>query len=252
MHSISMRTTSAQDPPLSHRQQAGLLSAIASGLRVAGPREFFRWTQEQVQAVLPHQVLVCLQFGSGGTLVRVECVHDGLLAPHVRQALAARHDGLAVRLARHCLDRGGLPALDLGDSEHFRGALGRTGMDNVLLHGTGPTAQGTSVFALFGLPEAPDAHAAHMLELLLPCLHLALSRLPLAPAAPTLVRPLSEREVEIVGWLREGKSNQEMGRLLGISALTVKNHLQRIYRALGVGNRAHALARCMEWQLIGE
>ena len=236
-----------------------MLSAIASGLRVAGTRELFQWTQEQVQGVLPHRVLVCLQFGPGGTLLRVECVHDGLLAPHVRQALAARHDGLAVRLARHCLEGGSLPALadvgmapSLGGLEDFRGALGRTGMDNVLLHGTGPTAQGTSVFALFGLPAAPQARDAHVLELLLPCLHLALARLPLAPAAPSLARPLSEREVEIVGWLREGKSNQEMGRLLGISALTVKNHLQRIYRTLGVGNRAHALARCMEWRLIEE
>jgi DNA-binding CsgD family transcriptional regulator len=43
-----------------------------------------------------------------------------------------------------------------------------------------------------------------------------------------------------------------MGRLLGISALTVKNHLQRIYRTLGVNNRAHALARCMDLRLLEE
>ena len=63
-------------------------------------------------------------------------------------------------------------------------------------------------------------------------------------------RPLSPREAEIVGWLRAGKSNDEMGKLLGISALTVKNHLQRIYRTLGVSNRAHALARCMDLRLL--
>jgi DNA-binding CsgD family transcriptional regulator len=40
--------------------------------------------------------------------------------------------------------------------------------------------------------------------------------------------------------------------LLGISALTVKNHLQRIYRTLGVGNRAHALARCIELRLLDQ
>ena len=51
-------------------------------------------------------------------------------------------------------------------------------------------------------------------------------------------------------WLREGKSNDEMARILGISALTVKNHLQRIYRMLGVSNRAHALARCLELRLL--
>jgi DNA-binding CsgD family transcriptional regulator len=41
-----------------------------------------------------------------------------------------------------------------------------------------------------------------------------------------------------------------MGAILGISALTVRNHWQRIYRTLGVSNRAHALARCLDLQLL--
>ncbi len=50
--------------------------------------------------------------------------------------------------------------------------------------------------------------------------------------------------------MREGKSNYEVGAILGISAMTVKNHLQRIYRTLGVSNRTHALARCMALRLL--
>jgi DNA-binding CsgD family transcriptional regulator len=107
---------------------------------------------------------------------------------------------------------------------------------------------------LFGLAPLPTARHAYCLELLLPHLHLALGRLPAprARASGAPVRPLSARETEIVGWLRTGKSNHEMGRLLGISALTVKNHLQRIYRTLGVSNRAHALARCLDLRLLEE
>jgi DNA-binding CsgD family transcriptional regulator len=41
-----------------------------------------------------------------------------------------------------------------------------------------------------------------------------------------------------------------VGCILGISAATVKNHLQRIYRTLGVSNRAHALARCSALRLL--
>ena len=66
-----------------------------------------------------------------------------------------------------------------------------------------------------------------------------------------LARPLSAREAAIMGWLQAGKSNREIGQILDISALTVKNHLQRIYRLLGVANRAHALARCLELRLLG-
>ena len=94
---------------------------------------------------------------------------------------------------------------------------------------------------LCDLPQRPGARHAHFLRLLLPHLHLALLRL--APAAAPAARQLSQREIQVLRWLREGKSNDEIGRILGISPLTVKNHLQRLYRVLGVGNRAHAVAR---------
>jgi transcriptional regulator EpsA len=243
---------------LSRMEQEYLLRAIESGLRVGSGRQFFLWTQGQVQALLPHQVLACLQFAPGGALQRLECVHGTVLAPAAWEALASRHDGLALRIARHCMQGAHLPALLDGAGEggqgaldDFRAELAGAGFDSVLVHGTGQTAEGASVFVLFGLPMRPNARHAYFLELLLPHLHLALVRLPARmPAGRAPARALSARETEIVGWLREGKSNDEMGQILGISALTVKNHLQRIYRALGVSNRAHALARCMELRLL--
>lgn len=243
---------------LSPAEQEYLLCAIESGLRVANLRQFFLWTQGQVQALLPHRVLVCLQFGHGGSLARLECLHGTVLAPAAQRALTDVRAGLALRIARVCMQGGRLPVLaDFGAAacqplEDLRGEVTTMGFDSVLVHGTGPTSAGGSVFVLFGLPMRPNARHAYFLELLLPHLHLALGRLPadaaFAGGAPA--RPLSARETEIIGWLRAGKSNDEMGRILGISALTVKNHLQRIYRTLGVNNRAHALARCMDLRLL--
>jgi transcriptional regulator EpsA len=243
---------------LSRMEQEYLLRAIESGLRVASPRQFFLWTQGQVQALLPHQVLACLQFAPGGALQRLECMHGTVLAPGALELLTGRRDGLALRIARHCMQGARLPALldgaarqGLGVLEGFRAELAGAGFDSVLVHGTGQTSEGASVFVLFGLPMRPNARHAYFLELMLPHLHLALVRLPARlPAGRTPARTLSARETEIIGWLREGKSNDEMGQILGISGLTVKNHLQRIYRALGVSNRAHALARCMELRLL--
>lgn len=51
---------------------------------------------------------------------------------------------------------------------------------------------------------------------------------------------LSPRELEIMEWVRKGKTNYEVGLILDISAFTVKNHLQRIYKKLGVFNRTQA------------
>lgn len=248
---------------LDRAEQEYLLRAIESGLRVASLRQLFLWTQGQVQALLPHDVLVCVQFGPGGAVLRLECLHGSVLAPDRHRLLADQHDGLAVRIARHCLAGGRRPAAFPSASAAaagthglagFRAGIALAGFDNVLVHGTGPTAAGASMFLLFGLPTAPTARHAYCLELLLAHLHLALDRLPAPRAADSNApaRALSARETEIIGWLRLGKSNEEMGRLLGISALTVKNHLQRIYRTLGVGNRAHALARCMELRLLDQ
>jgi transcriptional regulator EpsA len=247
---------------LSRQEQEYLLRAVESGLRVASMRQFFLWTQGQLQALLPHQVMVALQFAPSGGLRRLECLHATVLPAHAEALLGDCRDGLALRIARHCMQGGRLPALaDLGahEADDRRGALagfGRelreAGFDSVLVHGTGPLADGASVFVLLGLPMRPGPRHAYFLELLLAHLHLALLRLPApdAHAAGLPPRPLCARETEIVGWLREGKSNEEMAQILGISALTVKNHLQRIYRLLGVGNRAHALARCLELRLL--
>ena len=51
--------------------------------------------------------------------------------------------------------------------------------------------------------------------------------------------------------MREGKSNQQIGDQLGISVLTVKNHVQKILRKLGASNRAQAVAMAMTQNLLG-
>lgn len=53
---------------------------------------------------------------------------------------------------------------------------------------------------------------------------------------------LSAREAEILGWVVEGKTNPEIGVILGISRRTVQKHLERIYIKLGVVNRTAAAA----------
>jgi transcriptional regulator EpsA len=243
---------------LSTREQEYLLRVIETGVAVRAPHEFFLWTQGQLQTLLPHQALVCLQFDGDDKLVRLICVHSLVLAPHVLAALEDQADGLALRIARQCraptmLDVGTREATALAP---FREELRLLGFDNVLVHGSGPVPGGATVFALFGMPQRPGARHAYFFELVLAHLHLALVRLPASvqPAASRApveaARSLSSRETEILRWLAEGKSNYEVGCILGISAATVKNHLQRIYRALGVSNRAHALARCTALRLL--
>ncbi len=48
---------------------------------------------------------------------------------------------------------------------------------------------------------------------------------------------LSTREREVMDWLSEGKANDEIAIILGISPHTVKNHLDKIFKKLAVDNR---------------
>ena len=54
---------------------------------------------------------------------------------------------------------------------------------------------------------------------------------------------LSEREHEILHWVKTGKTNFEIGVILTISPNTVKNHLKRIFQKLDVSCRAQAVAK---------
>jgi DNA-binding NarL/FixJ family response regulator len=53
-----------------------------------------------------------------------------------------------------------------------------------------------------------------------------------------LADQLSDREVEVLQHVANGRSNKEIGAALGLSALTVKSHLARIARKVGTGDRA--------------
>ena len=53
---------------------------------------------------------------------------------------------------------------------------------------------------------------------------------------------LSQREVEVLRLLAEGKSDKEISRLLGISESTAKNHVSKILHKLETANRASAVA----------
>ncbi len=57
---------------------------------------------------------------------------------------------------------------------------------------------------------------------------------------------LSPRETDILSWIAQGKTNPEIGIILGISRRTVHKHLEHIYLKLGVENRTAAAAVATE------
>jgi len=61
---------------------------------------------------------------------------------------------------------------------------------------------------------------------------------------------LGEREREVLRLTAEGLSAPEIAETLGIGATTVKTHLQRVYRKLGVSDRAAMVAKALRLGLL--
>jgi DNA-binding NarL/FixJ family response regulator len=62
------------------------------------------------------------------------------------------------------------------------------------------------------------------------------------PEIDTRRLTLTERELQVLRGMAEGKSNAEIGRELFVSEDTVKTHARRLFRKLGARDRAHAVA----------
>ena len=60
---------------------------------------------------------------------------------------------------------------------------------------------------------------------------------------------LSRREQQLVGLIRIGLSNKEIGNRLSLSEQTVKNHIHRILRKVGASDRLGIVERCQSENL---
>ena len=73
---------------------------------------------------------------------------------------------------------------------------------------------------------------------------------PFLPAMPSLIEPLSPRELEVLRLIAQGLSNQEISQQLFLALDTVKGHNRRIYDKLQVQRRTEAVARARELGLL--
>lgn len=241
------------------RTQVELFRALASAVTVRNRGELFLWAQGPLQALIAHRVLVGVMIGSDAQITHLDCLHGVVLTPQQLEVLRDRQSGWVARVVQRCRELG-LQSACWPEAETQR-ALGAAltqdwvdlGLGAVLVQGSGAVAGGESTFfVLLGLGEPVTAVQQWTLQVLLPQLHLALARsrrygAPESQALGELDAPLelSERQLEILHWVKLGKTNHEIALILAISELTVKNHMQKLFKKLNVHNRAQAVAKVM-------
>jgi transcriptional regulator EpsA len=253
-------------PILDGLNQDALMSVMADAVLVRRRYEFFTWAQVRLQAVLPHDVLVCGLPRNQSARMLFDYYFSVPMDPEALARLCHPRDGVANDLVDRWIGDGYEPLLISRDApdeaiSRLGDELGALGFGDCLVHGI-PKAQASAsahcFFAFVSLKKIDATSALPRAQLLVPQIFSAYSR------AQTRERPVAElenpenpdasithREVEILRWIREGKSNLEIGMILSISPLTVKNHVQKILRKLNATNRAQAVSKAIAMRLLG-
>lgn len=255
---------------ISARHVQALVRAAEAALELRHSAQFFVWSQGSVQLLLPHQLLLCGAYQRSCRELCFELFNNVPLPAGLRAALLARDGALLPRLQALWLQGGcrplAVPLAELPATEPAVGLLGAAGHAELLMHGMSRPQRPAELESFFVLAQggaqrySPQQRV--LLALLLPHLHggwlrvqagqPSVAALPAGGGAASGAGGLTEREREVLRGLREGLSNQQIGQQLDISALTVKNHVQRILRKLGASNRAHAVARALTLKLLDE
>lgn len=99
----------------------------------------------------------------------------------------------------------------------------------------------------FSKPEAGLPYSKNLMAVMAPHLHAALNNIHFFEQARRKDQvKLSKREIEVLYWISKGKTNQEIGIILGVSCFTIKNHISNIFEKMQVVNRAQATEKAFE------
>ena len=250
----------ARDP----LEQEALILNLDASLRVHARSHFFTWTQGLLQSLLGHEALICALRNGAPPSLRVDSFSMLTPDPATLSAAFLRDSAVAPGLIKTWEERRFRPlVLDAADGSvlaqgSFSRELARLGATRLFVHGT-HDAQGQmmSLFVFACAPQTAAPRHASMLQMIVPFLHSAWVRTQIDAAAKvgdasqaTGVTNVTSREQEILKWIYLGTSNIEIGAILSISPLTVKNHVQKVLRKLNVVNRAQAIGKAMELRIL--
>ena len=240
---------------------------LDASLRVHARTHFFSWTQGLLQSLIRHELLICTLCLGKPPAFRADGFSMTTPEPTLFSDMFLRDTAVAPTLLKTWEERryqpvvvevsGGNGAPATLGSGGFARELERLGATQLLVHGVHDAeGRALSLFAFACRPGSITARQAYLAQLLAPSLHAAWVRTQLAKRTEAAGDKagggsvLTVRELDILKWIYLGKSNFEIGAILKISPLTVKNHVQKILRKLNVVNRTQAIGKALELRIL--
>lgn len=243
-------------------QKTNFFDLIHESLRVGSHFEFMLWSQGSLQQFLPHDIMIAAWGDFSQGLISIEIVSP-LPDVHGSSTQNAKLIPLLKCLFDYWTKHACAPfAVSMKHGLSEKGPFGYEQLDgsfrqmkSAVVHASRDRrSRQDCLYVVLSGAETPEPSSRRMLETLLPYMECMLRQIgqPGLTHKPGEVsqlltedgqEALSPREQEIMEWVRKGKTNFEIGMILDISAFTVKNHMQRIFKKLDVLNRTQAVAK---------
>ena len=237
---------------------------LDASLRVHARAHFFSWTQGLLQSLIRHELLICTLCNGKPPAFRADGFSMTTPDPALFSDMFLRDTAVAPALLKAWEERRYQPVvLEAGGGILPNGAfsreLERLGATQLLVQGLHDSdGRAVSLFVFACRPASVGPRQVHLAQLLAPSLHAAWVRTQLQRRADGSAggdkalgqSVLTVREQDILKWIYLGKSNFEIGAILKISPLTVKNHVQKILRKLNVVNRTQAIGKALELRIL--
>ena len=265
--SAEAKTSDARSAATDFLQIESIVLNLDASLRVHARAHFFSWTQGLLQSLIRHELLICTLCLGKPPAFRADGFSMTTPEPNLFSDMFLRDTAVAPALLKAWEERRYQPVIfDVGaanpaaqplGSGGFARELERLGATQLLVHGIHDAeGRAISLFTFACRPGSAGQRQAYLVQLLAPSLHAAWVRTQLTKRAETSGDKasggsvLTVRELDILKWIYLGKSNFEIGAILKISPLTVKNHVQKILRKLNVVNRTQAIGKSLELRIL--
>src|SRR5688500_19224936 len=248
----SSDTNDARSAATDFLQIESIVLNLAASLRVHARAHFFSWTQGLLQSLIRHELLICTLCHGKPPAFRADGFSMTTPDPALFSDMFLRDTAVAPALLKAWEERRYQPVVfDVGQGSNagplvngaFTREIERLGATQLMVHGVHDSVgRALSLFLFACRPGSVGARQAYLAQLLAPALHVAWVRTQLQRRAEganggdrTLGQSvLTVRELDILKWIYLGKSNFEIGAILKISPLTVKNQVQKILRQIHV------------------
>jgi transcriptional regulator EpsA len=237
-----------------------LMLNMDASLRVHARHQFFTWTQGLLQNLIKHELLMCALRNANPVSLQVDSFATSAVETKLFSDLFRQDASVVPQLIQTWEDNHFQPVtFEMGNVSPGNALvreLNQIGADVILAHGTYDAFGKLASFFVFACrSDLVGPKQVHFVELVVPFLQLAWMRTRIdrpteGGSANSSAATLTPREQEILKWIQFGKSNIEIGAILEISPLTVKNHVQKMLRKLNVQNRAQAVGKALALRIL--